>query len=212
MYIGDEDDQGGAQNDDDGVIENDEGSKDDFVARNAYENAVSESKKAKARARAAEAKAAKLEADIKAQDEAKLEEEGRWKEIAEAKAKEAEEAKAENLAVRDKFHKQQKIQAVLNALPGKLKQTVYQSHILVDAIGIDDNGQPDAQAVTAEATRFMTDHKDLVQLSSDDDLPNVPAGKGGKPALTMDEYKKLPLEERKKRRREMMELEGDLPN
>ena len=88
---------------------------------------------------------------------------------------------------------------------GKLKKDAYWSHVDFDSIAINpDNGQIDNQSLSKVVDTFTSDFKELIDYGNIGNLPNsTPAGSG---ALTVEQWKALPLADRKKRMRDVKGL------
>jgi len=85
---------------------------------------------------------------------------------------------------------------------GKLKKDAYWNHVDFDKIAIDPaTGDIDTHSLSSVVENFTSDFKELIDYGPIGNLPNGTATGSGK--LTVDQWKALPLDERKKRMRDV---------
>lgn len=89
-------------------------------------------------------------------------------------------------------------------LGGKLKKDAYWNHVDFESIAVNpDTGRIDSHSVKKAADKFLTDFKELVDFGNPANLPNGTAsGSAGK--LTVEQWKQLPLKERKSRMKDVV--------
>jgi len=151
---------------------------------------------------------ADLKKRLQSIEEQKLQEAGEWKKIAELKEKETLEAKqlAETEKQRaDSLNKNllnmAKLQAVTEALPGKLELPEYMAFIPLDKVIINpETGEIDKTSVESVSQEFVKKYSKLLKADPKF-LPN------GNPSpasqLTHEEWLKLPVDQKRLRMKDV---------
>lgn len=212
-FVKDESGAIGADGKDDSKEDSDGGAEDtsasgekDSVSFKSYSKVLSEVKKQKA----ANAEMQKQLNEIKAQKEAdenvKLAEQNKYKELYEKSEKEKTESQKQFSDLSGKLNDTRKLQAFQEVLPGKLKSREYMVHVKKDAIKFDADGKVDMESVQTEVSRFVKEHGSL--LESSEDLDPVNPQNKRKSSLTYDSWRNLPPKERKARRQEIVNIEN----
>lgn len=146
----------------------------------------------------------------KAQEEERLRKEGNFQillEQREQKIKELEGTVSEISSKLDSREeailKAQKANALEEAMGGKLRNKKYYSLVDFDSIAVNpDTGDIDKDSLNQYAGEFIKSHKELVNFGSNGNLPNgTPTGSNG--MLTHEQWSKLPLDQRKKRMKDV---------
>lgn len=89
-----------------------------------------------------------------------------------------------------------KLQAVVEKLPGKLKKKDYYAFIDIDSINVDpETNNFDADSVMQVANGFLQNYSELIETKGGAKLPHDSAGSATQ--LSVDEWQRLPLKERK---------------
>lgn len=102
----------------------------------------------------------------------------------------------------NKYARIKKLSAFTEALPAKLKRKEYYAHVDLDQIVVDpDTGDIDQKSITAYATKFAEDFKDLLDLKGGPNLPN--AKSNGTATLSYEQWLQLPASEMKVRFKEV---------
>lgn len=97
-----------------------------------------------------------------------------------------------------------KAAAFERALGGKMKRDAYWSHVDFDKIAVNpESGKIDEASLKATADGFLEEYKELVDFGNAANLPNG-TPKGGTGKLTHEQWKKLPLAERRKRMKDVV--------
>jgi predicted RNase H-like nuclease (RuvC/YqgF family) len=98
-----------------------------------------------------------------------------------------------------------KAAAFERALGGKMKKDAYWDHVDFDSIALNpETGEIDSHSLRKTADSFIESFKELVDFGKSANLPNgTPSGSSGK--LTHEQWKKLPLTERKKRMKDVVD-------
>ena len=143
-------------------------------------------------------------------DEEKLKKQGQYQTLLDqrdGKIKELEDRlnKAdETVKGRDKaIANFKKAAAFERALNGKIRQESYWAHVDFDKIAVNpQTGEIDAQSLKKAADDFIGKHKELIDFGAGGNLPNNTPGGSGR--LTREQWKKLPLKERKARMKDVM--------
>ena len=95
-----------------------------------------------------------------------------------------------------------KASAFEKALGGKIKKEGYWNHVDFDAIDLNpETGEIGKDSLESVAGNFIKDYKELIDFGNPANLPNTTAG--GSNRLTYEQWKQLPLNERKKRMKDV---------
>lgn len=154
--------------------------KDDVVAYESYQKVLSEKKNLQAKFGELQGQMNELISSQKAQEEAKLNEAGEFKKLAELKDQKISELQAQIDSVakeRDAFkgdlNDTWKLQAFYSKLNGTVKRNEYLSFVDLDGIVIDpETRQVDETSVENVVAKFMENHGDLVQTKKVGSLPS----------------------------------------
>lgn len=141
-------------------------------------------------------------------EEEKLRSEGNWNKLLEQREEKIKglSEQLNELKEKESYYKKNlddmvKLNAFTNALGGKLKKQDYYSFVDTDKIVINpDTGTIDSDSLAEYANEFSNNFKELIEFNSAK-LPND-APKGSKP-LSYEEWKALPLGEKKKRQKDV---------
>lgn len=98
-----------------------------------------------------------------------------------------------------------KAAAFERAIGGKMKKEAYWNHVDFDSIALNpETGDIDSHSLRKAADGFIDGYKELLDFGNRSNMPNgTPSGQSGK--LTHEQWKKLPLAERKKRMNDVTE-------
>lgn len=165
---------------------------------------MNERKNATERAQSAEQRLNDIEAQKKLDEENRLKEQGKFKDVAEQKQKEIDALKAENEATKKQIEDSRKLSAFLETIDGDLKRN-YWSLVDLDSIKLDDQGRPTEETLSEAAKNFQTQYPEIIGQKGG---PNLQNGGGEPPknkTITYEEWKKLPAKEMGKR---MKDVEG----
>ena len=143
-----------------------------FVPKKAYQEVSSDMHRYKGKAKELEAKLNEYQAQLDQIEQAKLEEQGRWEEIARKKDEQLSQVLSEREAESKKFIEHHKKQSVIAKLGG-FKKDEYASFINVSAIEVNDHGQPTLESLEAEVERIRANHPELLKANvASNLLPN----------------------------------------
>jgi hypothetical protein len=188
-------------------------SQTDMVAYETYQKALSQEKAAKDKSRAKDetiselkARLDEFEAQKKAAEEQRLKDNEQWKEIAAKKEDEAQAALQEAQALKNQWQRAEKMSAIGERLPGKMKNSEYWSLVDIDAVQVDDDGSLNQDSLELVVNNFVENHGILLDTGkSKSGLPgDAPAAPKGK--LSKEQWKKLPLKERQERLHEVIKF------
>lgn len=163
--------------------------KNDVVAYESYQKVLNEKKNVQAKMSEIEKQYNEMLAAQKAQEEAKLNEQGEYQKLVELKdqkIKELEskmnEAFQEKSMVKKDLEDTWKLQAFYQKLNGNVKRNEYLSFVDLDSIVIDpETRQVDETSVENVVSKFMENHGDLVQVRKPASLPSdAPKGRAPK--------------------------------
>lgn len=175
------------------------------VAYESYMKALGEKKAAQERLKEMEARLSDFENAQREAEERKLNEKGEFKKIVELREAEIAKLKDELNSVakeRDSYRGNltdtYKLQSFYDKLPGKIKRQEFLNFVDLDSIVLDpETGSVDSQSVDNVVSSFMENYGDLVETNKFGGLPgDAPRGKK---SLTVKEWQKLPLNEKKQR-------------
>ncbi len=142
-----------------------------FVPKKAYEDVSSDMHKYKGKARELEATLTEYQAKLEAIETAKLQEQGRWEEIAKKKDEQLKLLSSERNSEKNKFVDYHKKQAVIAELGG-FKKSEYASFIDVSNVEVDDNGVVISSSLEAEVDRIRTNYPEIIKGRSSGILPS----------------------------------------
>ena len=180
---------------------------EDKVAYETYSKVLGEKKKASAKNKELADRITSLELEKEESHKAELEDNNKYKELNEILAKENEDLK-DSITSRDaKIIDSYKLQAFKDALPGKISNQQYLSFVNLNDIIIDEGNIVNPESVKVAVDKFMNVHSSLIQID-EQDLPSHTPGSTRTEGITSEEYKKLPLAEKKKRYQEYRDAEA----
>lgn len=142
-----------------------EETKAEVVSRKAYEEVTRDMHKNKQKAKELEMKLSEYEAQLKAQEEAKLHEQQQYKELFEKRDAELEQARQEAQKERSRFTRSVKMAALKQELGGKVKDQ-YLSFANLDAITVNEDGSIDSESLRNVANDFRNQHAQLIPTDS----------------------------------------------
>lgn len=172
------------------------GQKPSTVTREAYENVLTEKKKLKERLDA-------LDADSKKRQESELVEKQEFKKLHEASKAEAEEWKNKFSTLDKDVKEGRKLNAFLQKVPGKVSSE-YWSLIDLEKVAMDpETGVVDESSLVKAVKAFEEKHSRLIDKPNSAKLPNDAAKSGATGKLSYEEWKKLPLDDQKKRMKDV---------
>ena len=131
------------------------------VSKKAYEDVSRDMHKFKEKMKAAEQKAAEYESQLKLQEESKLHEQEKYKELFEKRDAELEQVRSEVQQERSKFAQSVKASALKQELGGLIKDQ-YLKFAELDAIAVNDDGTIDAESLRNVANEFRKEHGPLI--------------------------------------------------
>lgn len=175
------------------------------------ERLLEESKKYKDHYQEVKSKQAEVESQKAVAEEERLRKEGNFQILLEQKEKRLKEledqltGEAEKVKVRDTaISNFKKAQAFERELGGKIKKQDYWKHVDFDSIALNpETGAVDMDSLASVAQSFVKDYKELIDFGAAGNLPNGSANGSGSKTLTYEQWKKLPLKERKLRMKDV---------
>lgn len=171
------------------------------VKYESFEKLLNQHKGSKAENAALKEEVAAIKAAEQERKERELAEQGEWKKIVELKEAEAEKLRREVEAERTKtrsatevLDNAQKLQAVCDKLPGRVKNNRYLSYIDIEQVALNpETGEIDEASVQTVANSFMEEYgKDLVDTSH---IGRLPADHASKTKALHTTYRDLPLKD-----------------
>jgi hypothetical protein len=145
------------------------GDKEKFVPKSAYEDVSRDMHKHKQRAKDAEARANQLEAELKAREEAKLQEQNNYKQLFENKNSELEQERQKAKQAHERFMKTTKLAALKEELGVNIKGE-YLQFAALDKIVLTDDGQIEKESLREVANSFRKEHGQLIPSNSNTNI------------------------------------------
>ena len=172
----------------------------DHVAYDTYRKVLGQKKAVDQRLAEQAAKLAEYEAKEAAEKEAALIREKKFEEALALKEEKLLSTTQRLADLETDVRDAQKLQAVLSKLPGRIKQEAYYNLIDLSQVAYDPTtGAIDHDSVEQVASNFTKVYgADVLERPSQGKLP-ADAPMGSKTALSVEEWRKLPLKERKER-------------
>lgn len=130
--------------------------------------------------------------------EAKLKEEKRFQELAEEKDRQLKEVLNEKELYRKSLLDAHKLNAFKEKLPGAIANPAYYSLVDIEEIRMDESGNIDQDSLTGLVNSFLENHSRLLDVKQGKNPPSNAPGTP-QPSLSIEEWQKLPLMEKKKR-------------
>lgn len=175
------------------------------------ERILNESKEYKEKFQAYKSKEETFLEEQKKAEESRLREQGEYKTLLEQREQQLEELKSslekangETDSYKQSIVNLRKASAFERELGGKLKKDSYWTHVDFDKIAVNpENGEIDKASLKTVADGFIKEYKELVSFPVGGNMPNgTPSGSSGK--LTYEQWQKLPLKDRKKRMKDVV--------
>lgn len=176
------------------------------------ERILAESKKYKEGYQAYKAEKDAIAAEKAKADEEKLREKGQFDILLKQREERLKELESQLTEVSGKL--EAKDEAIVNfrkaaaferELGGKLKKDSYWSHVDFGNIAVNpDTNQIDSHSLSKVAEEFRNNFKELIDYGNNANLPNSSASGTSGSKLTLDQWKALPLADRKKRMKDVV--------
>ena len=174
------------------------------VSFESHRKLLGEKKKQQAQLRDALAKLAEHETDRDAAETAKLEEQGRFKELLAAEQAKNSTLTQELGSYRTRVENSVKFNAIKKTLGADIPN-VFSKLIDFSKVELDDGGLPDEMSVTKMVEHIRTELPQIiVSQATRGNLPNE-SPRGGATALSYEEWAALPVEEMKTRRNDVVD-------
>jgi DNA repair exonuclease SbcCD ATPase subunit len=177
--------------------------------RKSKERILEESKKYKEGYQTFKQKEEETKKQQQEREEARLKKEGQFNVLLEQRESTIKELEEQLNSIKNELGSRdqaitnfRKAAAFEKEIGGKLKKDSYWSHVDFDKIAINpETGEIDTHSLSTEANRFSEEFKELIDFGNVANLPNSSAS--GKGALSYEQWKRLPLAERKKRMKDV---------
>lgn len=176
--------------------------KKDPVAYDSYQKILDEKKAQSARLKAAEEKLAQLEKEQKEREDAKLKEQGKYKEALTAKEQELAAQKAKHEELQKQITDGRKLSAFLDSVEGGVDRR-YWNLIDLDLIEIGDDGMPSEDSVKKAADAFKESYPEVVKKKAAAEPPNNHGTPPGAGKISYNDWTKLPAKEMRERRKDV---------
>jgi hypothetical protein len=171
----------------------------DAVSYETHRRLLGEKKKLKERLDA-------LEAAQKKQAEADLEEQQKWKELADLKAKEAQAALEKYNSLESELAEGRKLSAVLKALPGNVDEKYWNLIDTSKVVFNPESGEIEAASVQEVAKNVQESYPEILRQAQAPGQPSEAPQPANTAGLLYKEWLKLPKAERDKRLHEVSDV------
>lgn len=171
---------------------------DGYVKLETYKKSVSQEKALRGRLEEAEARLNEYIEKEKTLQEEQLTSQQKFQELAQLREQELAKEREEKEVYRKSLLDAHKLNAVKEKLPGKVKRPEYYNFINTDDIKLDDNGHVIEDTLESVVNSFLEQHSSLLDVSKGKNPPSQAPG-SPQPHLSVEEWQKLPLAEKKKR-------------
>lgn len=141
-----------------------------------------------------QAKLAEIEAERVAKERQTLEEQGRYKELAELAKKEAEDAKKQLAVVNEQRTQAKKLSAVLKSVGGTIHQKFFDLIPIDDVLVNPDSGEIDELSVAKVVEGLRKSYPEIIAKGTPGMPQHAPKGGGGA-TISYEEWRKLPPKE-----------------
>lgn len=138
--------------------------KEQVVSKKAYEEVSRDMHKNKQKAKELEAQLNELTTQLKVQEEAKMLEEKRYKELYEKTQAEIEEERRRATEKEQQYMRSVKVSALQQELGGNINSK-YLSFANLDSVSIKDDGSVDSESLREVANEFRKEHGQLIPKS-----------------------------------------------
>jgi hypothetical protein len=167
----------------------------DVVSYETHKKLLGQRKKDLERLGAMEAELESIRADKAREEEEKLTEQGKFKELLLKKEKELEEVKAREIARERDLLDAHKLNASREKLPGRIANPEYYSHVDLDSIKFDsETRQIDSESLNDTVNLFLKNHSVLLENTESKKLPdNAPKGNGQRTLSEMSRSERLKM-------------------
>lgn len=180
--------------------------------RKSKERILNESREYKEKYQAFKSKEEEFKTQQTKAEEDRLRQQGEYKTLLEQREKELamlreslDTTSSEVESYKRSMTNLRKASAFERELGGKLKKDSYWSHVNFDQIALDpESGEIDRGTLKEVANNFIKEYRELVDFPTNGNLPNGTPN-GGKGRLTYEQWKALPLTDRKKRMRDVVQ-------
>lgn len=149
--------------------QNPEAKKEAYVTKKAYEEVSQDMHKFKQKAKELEATVNEFQAQMKAQEDAKMQEQEQWKQLFEKREAELEAMRKEASEKDRRFQSSVKISALKQEIGGTIRDE-YLRFANLDAIALNDDGTIDKASLQEVANGFRKEHGQLIQPSDNADI------------------------------------------
>lgn len=180
--------------------------------RKSKERILNESREYKEKYQAFKSKEEEFKTQQTKAEEDRLRQQGEYKTLLEQREKELamlreslDTTSSEVESYKRSMTNLRKASAFERELGGKLKKDSYWSHVNFDQIALDpESGEIDRGTLKEVANNFIKEYRELVDFPTNGNLPNGTPN-GGKGRLTYEQWKALPLKDRQKRMRDVVQ-------
>lgn len=135
--------------------------KEAFVSRKAYEEVTRDMHKNKQKAKELEAAFNELQAQLRAQEEQKMQEQERWKELYQKREAELEQVKRQAQEQNNRYMRSVKMSALKQEIGANIRDE-YLQFANLDSIALTEEGTIDPESLRTVANEFRKQHGQLL--------------------------------------------------
>ena len=166
-----------------------------FVSKKAYEEVSKDMHSYKQKMKDLQATVTEFESKLKSQEEEKLAEQNRYKELYEKKAQELEAEKTKTVQEQTKYLRSLKVVELKRELGGTINDA-YLVHANIDGIQFNDDGTLNKDSLVTVANQFRQQHGALIPKSDNANITGHAAANGGVVTATEKTVDKMTFAEK----------------
>ena len=175
----------------------------DFVKYETYKKTLNQEKNLRAKLEQASQELEEFKRIEQEREEKTLQEQGEYQKLLEIERKKREEMEQKATQYEQSIMQAHKLNAFKEKLPGRIANPAYYDFVDLEKIVINpDTGEIAEESVQSAVDEFLSSHQRLIVTKSGG-LPNQAPTDGSTGKLSLDQWKKLPLKERKERMSEV---------
>lgn len=175
----------------------------DFVKYETYKKTLNQEKNLRAKLEQASQELEEFKRKEQELEEKTLQEQGEYQKLLELERKKREEMEQKASQYEQSIMQAHKLNAFKEKLPGQIANPAYYDFVDLEKIVINpETGEIAEESVQSAVDEFLGSHQRLI-VTKNSGLPNQAPTDGSAGKLSLDQWRKLPLKERKERMSEV---------
>ena len=175
----------------------------DFVKYETYKKTLNQEKNLRAKLEQTSQQLEEFKRIEQEREEKALQEQGEYQKLLEIERKKREEMEQKATQYEQSIMQAHKLNAFKEKLPGRIANPAYYDFVDLEKIVINpDTGEIAEESVQSAVDEFLGSHQRLI-VTKNGGLPNQAPTDGSAGKLSLDQWKKFPLKERKERMSEV---------